>query len=80
MSASDMELEPGWTRLPTKAGERIEGLSRSHVYTLIEAGVIRSASIRRPGCIKGLRLVHRASILAYIEKHVVVTGAKGGVK
>ena len=71
MSASRARLETGWMRLPTKAGDRIEGLSRSHVYTLIEQGVIRSACIRRPGCIKGIRLVYLPSIVEYIERHIV---------
>ena len=78
MNQSSGTLGTGWVRLPTKAGERIEGLSKSHAYLLIEAGLIRSACIRRPGCIKGIRLVYLPSIIEYIERHVVEPGAKGG--
>ena len=53
-------------------------MSRAHVYLLISQGLVRSASIRRPGCIKGIRLVYLPSIIEFIEKHVVEPGAKGG--
>jgi hypothetical protein len=49
------------------------GLSRSHAYLLLSEGLIRAASIRRPGTIRGRRLFDCTSIRAFLNKH-----AEGG--
>jgi len=64
-----------WMRMPNKPGERIQGFSRAGIYRLIDAGKIRTAVIRQPGCTKGIRLIWEASLVAVIEKHVVCEGA-----
>jgi len=56
-----------WVRLPTKPGERLHGLSRSAIYILIEAGVVKSATVKQPGKLTGVRLVWLPSLLSYIE-------------
>jgi len=70
-----MAQRPEWTRLP-KAGSLcwLSGLSRSKLNQLIlpcaENGSrppVRSVVLRQPGRIKGVRLIHVASLLAYIE-------------
>ncbi len=59
-----------WERLPTRAGERLQGMSRATIYNLIDAGVVKSASIKRPGKLTGIRVIWLPSLLNYIEQHV----------
>ena len=59
---------PVWIRSPKTGTEPHTGFSRSKLYELAGNGRIRSVSIREPGQIKGTRLFHLGSILAYIEK------------
>lgn len=65
-----------WLRLPSKPGARIHGLSRAAIYELINANKIRSANIRKPGNIKGIRLVWEQSLIDYIERHVETEGSE----
>jgi hypothetical protein len=59
---------PVWVRAPrTGEVEHYTGFSRAKLYELATEGKIRSVSIREPGAIKGTRLFHLASILAFIE-------------
>lgn len=59
-----------WVRLPTKPGERLHGLSRAHLYQLIDAGEIKTASCKKPGRLTGVRLVWEQSVVDYIERHL----------
>ena len=59
-----------WDRLPTKG--YYFGLSRPFVYGLMREGKIKTALIKHPGKCRGMRLVWRPSVLAYIEKFVQV--------
>ena len=60
---------PVWVRAPRNGGvEFYTGFSRAKLYELASERKIRSVSIREPGAIKGTRLFHLASILAFIEK------------
>ncbi|QHI68591.1 hypothetical protein [Tichowtungia aerotolerans] len=56
-----------WERLPTKPGERLQGLSRSCIYNLIDANKIKSASIKQPGKLTGIRVIWLPSLMEYIE-------------
>ena len=58
-----------WDRLPGRG--YYYGLSRPYVYQQIRAGNIKTALIRQPGKVRGMRLVWRPSVLAFIESHVV---------
>jgi hypothetical protein len=60
---------PIWVRAPVRGNEYFSGMSRPKLYELARSGVIRSASLRQPGQIKGVRLFHLRSILDYIERH-----------
>ena len=60
-----------WIRLPTRGQCPRTGLSRAKYYELINAGKIKSASLKDPGKLTGCRLVWLPSVMAYIEKHVV---------
>ncbi|MGH7950638.1 MAG: hypothetical protein ACREFE_01780 [Limisphaerales bacterium] len=59
---------PCWVRSPKIGTEFYSGFSRAKLYSLAGEGKIRSVSIREPGAVKGTRLFHLASILAFIEK------------
>jgi hypothetical protein len=63
----DGEL-PVWVRAPKRGHEFYSGCSRSKLYEWAAKGFIRSVSIREPGRVKGVRLFHLASILAFIEQ------------
>jgi hypothetical protein len=57
-----------WDRLPGRG--YYFGLSRPYVYGLIKEGKIKTALIKTPGKCRGMRLIWRPSVLAFIEKHV----------
>ena len=59
---------PVWVRAPKRGYEFYSGCSRAKLYEWAGKGFIRSVSIREPGKIKGVRLFHLASILAFIER------------
>jgi len=59
---------PVWIRAPKRGHEFYSGCSRPKLYEWTAKGFIRSVSIREPGRIKGVRLFHLASILAFIER------------
>ena len=61
-----------WDRLPSKG--YYFGLSRPYVYNGIRKGWFKSAKIMHPGACRGIRLVWRPSVLAFIEKHVKAGG------
>lgn len=64
------EMHERWIRLPSKGRCPFTGMSRSKYYQLIQAGQIRSASLREPGKLTGCRLVWLPSVFDFIEKHV----------
>jgi hypothetical protein len=55
-----------WGRMP-KPKERLQGLSRTTLSELSEAGLIQSLVIRKPGAVKGIRLIFLPSLFAYLE-------------
>lgn len=59
---------PVWIRSPKSGPEHFTGFSRSKLYELAGAGLIRSVSIRAVGQMRGTRLFNLQSILAFIEK------------
>ena len=59
---------PVWVRAPKSGLEFFSGTSRSKLYEWAGNGYIRSASIRRPGQVRGVRLFHLQSILSFIEQ------------
>ena len=61
-----------WIRLPTKGRCPRTGLCRSHFYSLIDAGDIRSSCLKRnPNARTGVRLVALEDVLEYIQKNIV---------
>jgi hypothetical protein len=61
-------MGPQWIGVPSRGHCPVTGLSRPHVYQLIDAGLIRSACLRKPGAIRGRRLIYLPSVLAYLNK------------
>lgn len=61
-----------WEGLPTRPGQRLQGLSRSAIYQGIEAGRIKTACIKQKGKLTGKRLVWLPSVISYIESFVEV--------
>ena len=58
-----------WDRFPSRG--YYYGLSRPYWYQQIREGTIKTALIRQPGQVRGIRLVWRPSVLAFIEKYAV---------
>lgn len=67
-SDPNSETTAVWLRVPQAV--KLTGLSRSKVYELLAARAIRSASLRNPGQRHATRLIDRADLLAFIERHV----------
>jgi hypothetical protein len=74
MNTNESVGKDRWVRIPAKGIEPNTGLHRSYIYELISAGSIRTASIRKPGALKGVRLVWLPSLLAFVERHVETEG------
>ena len=64
-----------WIRLPTRGRCPHTGLSRAAYYELIKANRIRTANLKRPGALRGTRLVWLPSIMTYLDRF-----ATGGVE
>lgn len=67
-TASSKSLQAVWIRVPQAV--QLTGLSRSKIYELLAAGLIRNASLKSPGQRHGTRLIERESLLAFIESYV----------
>jgi hypothetical protein len=63
--AGTINLEPRW--LKVDAAVIYSGISRAVLYRILAEGKIRSSSLRSPGALRGIRLIDRASLDAYIE-------------
>jgi len=57
-----------WIRLPTRGRCPHTGLSRAAYYELIKASRIRTANLKRPGALRGTRLVWLPSIMTYLDR------------
>lgn len=55
-----------WIRLPTRGRCPFTGFSRAKFYELIERGLIKSANIKAPGKLTGVRLIWLPSVLDFI--------------
>lgn len=60
---------PEWIRLPAPGkAEPLTGLRRNVLYDLINARAVRSVSLKKPGTIRGVRLIETRSLLAYLDR------------
>jgi hypothetical protein len=57
-----------WERLPKPGpSNRLMGLSRTTLLELSDAGHIRTVALRKPGRLKGIRLVYMPSLYSYLD-------------
>lgn len=64
-TATPGEHDADWVRLP-KPGQSLCGMTRSYLYQLCAKGAIRSVTIRAPHNTRGVRLIYRPSIHAFL--------------
>lgn len=64
-SARALEQSAAWA--DAKAVYRIFGISRTPLYRLMAAGLIKSVSLQLEGCERGKRLFHLESINQLLE-------------
>jgi len=57
-------MEPEFARIPDI--QRVFGLKRGTQYNLLAAGKIKGVSLREPGQRHGCRLIHVASVRAFL--------------
>jgi hypothetical protein len=50
------------------------GLSRTKLWQLLESSNVKTVCLRRPGAMKGARLVHLDSLLSYLHAHAETLG------
>lgn len=59
---------PEFCRLPkAKCRCELTGLSRTSLVELIEAGKVRAVRLRKNGAVRGIVLINRRSLLAYLH-------------
>ena len=59
---------PEFGRVPD--AQRLFGLKRGFLYGLINAGLIKSVCLRKPGAKTGCRLIHLQSVRDYLTAHL----------
>ena len=69
---------PVWVRAPKTGHERFTGLTRPKLYELAGKNLIRSASLREPGQLRGCRLFNLKSILDFIARCETGAGSDHG--
>src|SRR5262245_28989103 len=57
---------PGWQRMP-KPFERLEGLSKTTIFEQVKLGHIKSAHVKAPGAVRGIRLIWMPSLYAWLD-------------
>lgn len=60
---------PEWIRIPAPGkAEPLTGLRRNVLYDLVNARAVRSVALRKPGAIRGVRLIETRSLLSYLDR------------
>lgn len=67
-SGNESKFPAKWIRLPTRGHCPHTGLTRGAFYELIKANKIRTASLKKPGAMRGTRLVWLPSLMSHLEK------------
>jgi hypothetical protein len=65
-----------WIKAPTRGRCPECGFTRPALYELAAAGKIKTASIRKPGAIRGSRLFHLGSIFAFLDAEAEKTATR----
>ena len=66
--AASGSVQPEFLRVPDV--QRIFGIKRGMLYTLIGSGAVKSICLRQQGCKTGVRLVSYASLRDYCHKRL----------
>lgn len=75
--AADLRRYPDrWMKAPVRGYCPETGLTRAAFYQLADAGKIKTACIRKPGAIRGNRLFHLGSVLAFLDATAQETAAR----
>jgi hypothetical protein len=74
-----IEQDSDWVRLP-KPGHYLCGLGRTYLFQLTKRGKIKSVALREPGKARGVRLLYKPSILAFIEGQSAIQNAEGAAR
>jgi hypothetical protein len=65
-AATPWTRPPEWLDVP--GATRAVSLGRSYLYQLIHDGSVRSICVRKPGCVKGKRLISAASLMEFLAR------------
>lgn len=75
--AADLRRYPDrWIKSPVRGYCPETGLTRAAFYQLADSGKIKTACIRQPGAIRGNRLFHLGSVLAFLDATAEETAAR----
>ena len=69
--------KPEWLRVP--AAMHLSGFCRSTLYELITQNKITSTCIRKPGAVRGIRVISYDSLTAFIERQVAEAECKSNL-
>ena len=68
LAERDEALRPVWVRAPRPGEvEFYSGLGRGKLYQAEAAGKIKTASLKPPGAVRGVKLFNLQSVLEYVE-------------
>jgi len=72
LAERDESSRPVWVRAPRGGQtEFFTGLSRGKMYALEAAGLVRTASLKPRGAVRGVKLFCLQSLLSYVDSCVV---------
>ena len=58
-----------WIRLPSPRSKcKLTGLARTTLNEVIERGDVRAITVRQPGATRGIKLINKSSLLAWLAK------------
>ncbi len=69
----NQSLKPEWLRVPDAV--RVFAISRSALFEMIAAGTIKSASLKKRGALRGIRIISYNSLAEYCERAATQGGA-----
>lgn len=76
-AGADLSRYPDrWIKAPVKGYCPETSLTRAAFYDLAGKGKIRTVCLRKPGAIRGNRLFHLGSVLAYLDAMAEETAAR----
>jgi hypothetical protein len=64
---SNVNNQPEWARIPEVT--KLFGIKRTMLFRFLAEGSIRSVSLRRRGCTKGVRIIDCDSVREFLEQH-----------